>query len=381
MKRLEIVDQGVLYRNPHPGHRAICAFLANVVPLGDDEILCFYRLGQAFYSHDGRLARLRSSDGGRSWNEEGLVWDPRNDPAPRTYTAPHATRLADGTLVLVAHRYPSDDQDLLRFNPKTGGAKPTEAVLFRSADGGRSWSAPEVLNLGSGPMIDTPSSILELRDGRWFLACEVWKGWDDPRPLHIKGYGLFSADGGRTWGERVDFPSASDPARMYSHSRYTRMLDGRICVLQWTQSIGGQQNFDLHFVVSDRSGREWSVPQPTGIQAQTSWVADLGDGNLAAAYTAREGMRPGVMVAASGDGGRSWDLERQVIVWDAVGQEFLGVTHKPTYPSSHDNIAFGKPNLARLPGGDLIASWWCTQACVTHIRYARLAVTEPGVSS
>ena len=87
------------------------------------------------------------------------------------------------------------------------------------------------------------------------------------------------------------------------------------------------------------------------------------------------------MVAASGNGGRSWDLERQVIVWDAVGQEFLGVTHKPTYPSSHDNIAFGKPNLARLPGGDLIASWWCTQACVTHIRYARLAVTEPGVSS
>jgi len=79
MKRLEIVDQGVLYRNPHPGHRAICAFLANVVPLGDDEILCFYRLGQAFYSHDGRLARLRSSDGGRSWNEEALVWDPRGN--------------------------------------------------------------------------------------------------------------------------------------------------------------------------------------------------------------------------------------------------------------------------------------------------------------
>src|SRR5207247_4263887 len=66
------------------------------------------------------------------------------------------------------------------------------------------------------------------------------------------------------------------PARMYSHSRYTRMLDGRSCVLQWTQSIGGPQNIDLHFVVSDRSGREWSVPQPTGIQAQTSWVADLG---------------------------------------------------------------------------------------------------------
>src|SRR2546422_4509992 len=144
MKRLEIVDQGVLYRNPHPGHRAICAFLANVVPLGDDEILCFYRLGQAFYSHDGRLARLRSSDGGRSWNEEGLVWDPRNDPAPRTYTAPHATRLADGILVLVAHRYPSDDQDLLRFNRKRAARGLPRRCCFGPPTAGRTGRVPRV---------------------------------------------------------------------------------------------------------------------------------------------------------------------------------------------------------------------------------------------
>jgi hypothetical protein len=374
MKRLEIVDEGVLYRNPHPGHRAICAFLSNVVPVTDDEVMCFYRLGQAFYSHDGRLAQLRSKDGGKTWSEEGLVRDPRRDETAYTYTAPHATRLRDGTLVLVAQRYRPDENEIHRFNPKTGGAKPSEAVLFQSTDVGRTWSEPSVLDLGNGPMIDTPSSVLELQDGRWFLACEVWKGWDDPSPAHIKGYAVFSSDRGRTWGGRVDFPSASDAARMYSHSRYTRMLDGRLGALQWTQSIGGQQNFDLHLVTSDLSGREWSRPQPTGIPAQTSWVADLGGGALAAAYTLREGMHPGIMVALSADGGHTWDLERQVMVWDAVGQEFLGVTHKPTYPSSHDNVAFGKPNLARLPGGRLIASWWCTQACVTHIRYARLDV-------
>ena len=95
---------------------------------------------------------------------------------------------------------------------------------------------------------------------------------------------------------------------------------------------------------------------------------------MAAAYTVRTGMTPGIMVALSDDGGRTWDLDHQLMVWDAVGQEFLGVARKPEYPASHDNIAFGKPNLARLPSGDLIASWWCTQACVTHTRYARLAV-------
>ena len=159
---------------------------------------------------------------------------------------------------------------------------------------------------------------------------------------------------------------------MFSHSRYTRMLDGRICALQWAQDIGGDVNHDLHFVVSDQTGTKWSDPRPTGIQAQTSWVGDLGDGKLVVTYSVREGMKPGVMVALSEDEGKAWDLDNQVIVWDAVGQEYLGAQRRSSYPASHENIAFGKPNTAVLPCGVIIASWWCTQACVTQIRYARL---------
>lgn len=374
-KTLRIVHHGVLYRNPHPGHRAICAFLSNVVPLSDDELLCFYRLGQAFYSHDGRLAMLRSTDGGRTWSEQGLVWDPHNDaPEQYTYSAPHGSRLAGGTLLVIAHREVVTDEDLLSYNPETGGAKPQESILLRSHDQGRSWSDPEVLQLPPEPVVDTPSSIIELNDGRWFLAGEIWKAWDDPAPLHIKGFAVFSEDQGKTWGNRVEFPSASDAQRMYSHSRYTRMRDGRICALQWSQNIGGQENHDLHFVVCDPTGATWTMPRPTGIRAQTSWVGDRGNGSLAVAYTIREGMNPGIVVALSEDEGKTWDLDHQVVVWDAVGQEFLGVDHKPSYPASHENIAFGKPNTAVLPCGDIIASWWCTQACVTHIRYARLTV-------
>lgn len=371
---LELIHEGVLFRNPEPGHRALCAYLPNVVPLGADELLCFYRLGQAFYSLDGRVAQLRSTDGGRTWLDEGLVRDPAQDNLPFTYTAPHGSRLHDGTVLLLAQRHRADDAEAIRFNPATGGMKATEPVLFRSIDGGASWSPPEVLDFGEPGAIDTPSGVIELPDGRWFLGCETWKTWDDVSPLHIKGFGLFSHDQGRTWGERVDFPSAQDAARMYSHSRYTQMRDGGVGALQWTQSVGGDQNFDLHLVTSDPSGKSWTQPRPTGIAAQTSWLADLGDDRMAAAYTVRTGMTPGIMVALSENGGRTWDLDRQVMVWDAVGQEFLGVSRRPDYPASHDNIAFGKPNLARLASGDLIAAWWCTQACVTHTRYARLAV-------
>ena len=376
MKRLRIVSESILYRNPHPGHHAVCAYLPNVVPISERELLCFYRLGQAFYSLDGRLAVLRSRDGGETWAEEGDLRDPQQESAPHSYSAPHGTLLRDGTLLLVAHRFRATQDQLFRFNPETGGLKPFELVLFRSADQGRTWSPPQVIEVGGGGVADAPSNVIELNAGSLFLALERWKSWDDPTPLHIKGSALFSRDAGRTWGEEIDFPSASDPFRMYSHSRYSRMLDGRVCALQWTQSIGGQENYPLHFVRSDTTGTRWEKPLATTIPAQTSWAADLGEGVLAAAYSVRERMKPGVLVTLSEDGGRTWDLENQVMVWDAVGQEFLGVDHKPEYPASHDNIAFGKPNLVRLPGGDLLASWWCTQAGITHIRCARLTVEE-----
>ena len=375
MKQLQLVHEGALYRNPYPGHQAVCAFQPNVVALSDDHLLCLYRVGQAFYSLDGKLAAVRSTDGGRTWSEPVLAWDPRNDQgAGYTYGAPHGSRIKDGSLLMVAHRTQRREEDFLSFNPDTGGSRPSESVLLRSADEGRTWSRPEVLELPDEPVIDTPSSIIELNDGRWFLAGEIWKAWNDPAPLHVKGFAVFSPDQGRTWTDRVDFPSAARTDRMYSHSRYTRMRDGRVAALQWCQEVGGDVNHDLHLVISDTSGRKWSDPQPTAIKAQTCWLGDLGGGTLVMTYSVREGRKPGVMVASSYDEGRTWDMDHQVMVWDAVGQEFLGVQAKPSYPASHENIAFGKPNTAVLPCGDVISSWWCTQASVTHIRYARLTL-------
>lgn len=374
MSRLKLLSGGVLYRNSDPGFRTECAFLPNVVPLSREEVVCFYRIGSAFYSLDGKIAKLRSIDGGRTWACESVVWDPRNDRTSYSYTAPHATRMRDGSMVLIAHRREFSEPYRPQINPVTGGQLPGEIVLFRSIDNGHSWSDPERLDLPGSGVVDAPSQIIELTDGRWFLACEVWKSWDDMSPLHIKGFAVFSDDHGKNWVDRIDFPSAFNERKMFSHTRYTRMLDGRIAALQWTQDVGGQKDYDLHFTVSDATGISWSDPRPTGIMGQTSWLVDLGGGVLAATYTLRVGMEPGIMVVLSEDGGETWDLENQMMVWDAVGQEFLGVEHRPSYPGSHTNIAFGKPNAVCLPGGDIISSWWCTQACVTHTRFALLAL-------
>ena len=374
MKKLVIEKQGILYRNPRPGFKAECAFLPNVVALSDNELLCFYRLGQAFYSIDGKLAILRSTDAGLNWQQDGCVWDPVNDSIPYSYSAPHGTRLIDGTLLVIARRNDCSDPENVFFNPKTGGTQKCDIVLFQSNDNGKTWSDPETFDLPGDGCTDTPSQIIELNDGRWLLTCELWKAWDDQNPLHIKGFCLFSDDRGKTWKDRVDFPSASDKTKMYSHSRYTKMLDGRVCALQWTQEIGNNKDCDLHFVISDASAANWSRPEPTGILGQTSWVGDLGQGVLAAVYTSRDKVKPGTLVTVSLDQGKTWDTEDQVMLWDAIGQAYIGLAHRPSRDTSHSNIAFGKPNLARLADGSLICSWWCTHNCVTHTRFAKLRV-------
>ena len=377
MKKLALEHQGVLYRNPRPGLRAEYAFVATVLPLSDQEILCFYRIGQAFYSADGKLAQLRSTDGGKTWQQDGAIWDPAHDEQGYSYTAPHGTLLRDGRLLISAFRLDINKYEEGLFNPETGGLRPTEQLLFESTDGGRSWSSPHVMLLPGDGVINPPAPIIELDSGRLFLACEQWKAWDDTNSLHIKGFGMFSDDGGRTWKDRVDFPSAADNVKMYSHTRYCKTIDGRIIGLQWVQDLQDlNKDYDLHLVVGDETATQWSMPQPTGVAAQTSWAAHVEGDTLAAVYSRRAGDQPGILVALSHDFGKSWNLENQVLVWDAVGQEYLGAQLPPSSLIRHENIAFGKPNLVRLPNGTLMCAWWCTQASITHIRYAKLRVVD-----
>lgn len=368
---LAITGSGVLHRNPHPGHTAECAFLPSLVPLDGRSVAAFSRSGQAFYSLDGVIQIQHSGDGGDTWSAPRAVLADRR----YSYTAPHGSRLADGSLLLVANRYPSTEDQLFRFNPETGGLRPYEITWCRSTDGGHSWSEEHVVPVAVEQGVPTtPTAILELADGTWFLPVEVWKSWEDTNPLRIRTFAVCSSDRGATWNERIEFPAF--PGLMYSHGRYTRMSDGGIGATVWTQTEGDMRDLDLHLIRSDTSGRVWGALSPTGLQAQTSWMADLGGDLLAVVHTVRTGRVPGIYLTAGTDQGRSWNREGELLLWDAVGQEFLGVDHKPSYPASHNNIAFGKPNLVRLSEDELLCSWWCTQACVTHTRWARVRVTR-----
>lgn len=129
---LEIAGQDVLFRNPLPAHRA----------------------------------------GGANWEPQGLLRDRAAESGAYTYTATHGSVRRDGTVVVVAARYPAREEEILRFNPQTGGLPANQTVLFRPANAGRTWSEPEVVPYDGPGVADAPSAVIELADGD--LRCVWW---------------------------------------------------------------------------------------------------------------------------------------------------------------------------------------------------------------
>jgi hypothetical protein len=280
--------------------------------------------------------------------------------------------MRDGTLVIGAFRADRSDPEQPMFNERTGGLLKIEPILMRSNDGGRTWSVPEPVILPDGIVATPTTSIIELGDGRWFWPFDQWKEFDDERPYRPRTLGFFSDDQGRSWGGMVVYADGAADGKGFWHGKPIVLEDGRLLTVYWAADMGSGANLPNHICVSDATARTWSNPLPSNLPGQTNAVVDLGGGRLAIVYTLRESEQPGIMAAVSEDGGWTWDLDNQVRLWDATGRDRLGVESLDAYPRSHDTIAFGAPVALRTLEGDIYAAWWCMEAALVHVRWARL---------
>ena len=375
MSRLRIVDDGILYINPDPAHCHVSAFFPNVVQLSERELVCIYQRGDGMYAANSNIALLRSLDGGVTWEDEGYLHDRSSDDRPYSCHATFISRMRDGALVVSPFRADRSDPGQPFFS-ETGGLIRNDPLLFVSNDDGHTWSGPTVLSLPDGMAATAAQSIIELRDGRWLATFDQWPAFGDPGPYKPRMLSFSSDDRGQTWADMVVMADGASEGKGFWHGRAIRLSDDRLFSLFWsadmTDPARGPVDLPIHYSYADPTAARWETPKPTAIPGQTNRATELPDGRLAAIYTWREADRPGFMVVLSDDGGRTWDLEHQLRVWDATGWTQIGLSCPDRYPRSHDTIAFGAPSLITTMSGELFASWWCTYASLTHIRWARI---------
>jgi hypothetical protein len=366
MGMLEVVEQGILSRQAGRG-----AYMPFITPLSDGTLIACQHVGQGLGSSDNYIEILRSADG-RNWVNEGPLGGRIPDDG-WAYRAPQIHQVPDGRLVMTATRFEAGEGDL--FDPDSEALRRPEMLLFWSHDQGYTWSPPQVVAVDLPPERYTwngAGTLLQLAWDRWMYPLETWKPHGYPGPPDQKAAAVFSSDQGRSWGEFTVVADDPTGALLWWDQMGAVLPDGRIYTLLWTHRYGTSEDLNNHWVISEDQGRSWSRPQPTNLRGQVCTPIPLPDGRVAAIYNFRHEPQ-GIRVALTEDL-THFDLEHEVVVFDAGKEATLGPPDHDNFLAQHQRIAFGKPGGVRLPGGDLLTYFWCTAAGITHTRWVRLRV-------
>ena len=108
-----------------------------------------------------------SDDEGHSWTEPVAPFSPVEvEGKPGNFRGASITALHGGTLIPVVAWIDQSDPSLPFYNPETEGLLDTRIFLFRSVDGGVTWSAPGLL--------DTSPLSPNATTARSWRTTEIW---------------------------------------------------------------------------------------------------------------------------------------------------------------------------------------------------------------
>ncbi|MFC1526452.1 sialidase family protein, partial [Candidatus Latescibacterota bacterium] len=204
MAPISCAGTGLIYRNPIAHVHSIHAYFPSVVALENGELLCSVTLGEAFEAPNLHSHLCRSTDSGETWKHEGELYPGTADRL--TSDACRLTALGGGEVIAFMVRHDRTDHPHEGLTSgETLGFVPTELLLLRSQDGGRTWTDPEPLAPPLvGPSFELCAPITPLEDDRWLLPTSTWRGWDGECPNGMKMIALVSEDRGQTWPRYVE---------------------------------------------------------------------------------------------------------------------------------------------------------------------------------
>jgi hypothetical protein len=366
-----MIETGLIYRNPKPHLYSRQASFPSLAQLPSGEMLATFAIGSGFESADQHTELARSSDGGRSWQLIGAVFDERGQRP--TSANLRLSRMPDGELIAFGVRADRSRADEGLTNPQTQGFVETELIMLRSSDDGHTWQGPLVVEPPLvGPSFELCSPVVPLRDGRWLYPTSTWKGWNGESPNGMRAIALVSHDRGHTWPEWVEVLNGTAENLIYWEQKIVDLGDGRLLAVCWAHDLGRGIDLPVQYAISADYGRSFGPPRSTGLHGQTTTPIALGDGRLLCVY--RRTDKPGLWASYARLDGDTWVNQAELPLW---GHDRAGpgsIVGGANLSREFTTLKFGLPAGLLLPDGQIYVAFWCVEECVYVIRWFRLTV-------
>ena len=321
-----------------------------VTPSGTLLAFAEARRGGAGDAGDIDLVARRSEDGGLTWSPMVVVGD--NGPHTFGNPCPVVDRHTGHILLLTTHNRGDDaERDIL-----AGTSHGSRTVwLLRSADDGRTWSAPEELTASVKQADWTwyatgPGIGIQLRDGRLVVPANHAVAGSQVHRSHV----IYSDDGGRTW--RIGGTSVDGT----NESQAVELADGQL-MLNMRNHPSKSPNLRLVALSRDRGATfaapvaDASLPEPP---AQASLVRLPGgapsEHRLLFANPSGPGRRT-LTLRLSRDDGQSWPVSR--VLYDGpsaysslvvLRDGTIGALYERGERSAYERLTFARLRLEWL---------------------------------
>ncbi|MDD4873001.1 MAG: sialidase family protein [Kiritimatiellae bacterium] len=293
----------------------------------------------------GKVELMRSTDDGKTWSWPRMLMDAGIDnrdagvleTAKGSILVTTFTSLAYESMLLKAEKIKTGEkgawavEKLQRWQAAHNRLTPEQrreslgVWMLRSADGGRSWSAPY------DALVSSPHGPIQLSAGRLIYAgVDLWR---KPRRVGV----CESIDDGCTWKWLADIPERTDDkSDQYHELHAVEAADGRL-IVQIRNHNKNNSGETLQCESTD-GGKTWSVPRSIGVWGLPSHLLRLKDNRLLMTYGYRRSPY-GNQARLSEDNGRSWS-EPMIISDDGAGGDL------------------GYPSTVQLGDGSMLTVWY-----------------------